>query len=548
MAGEWHCHSCTFYHAFPGTRCSMCDKLRTTTQDMADFVTGKTIRKDTTTNPATSSSSSSNDKPSNDVVTRDNNSVAGRRPVVQLNAEPNNLSVKRVHKALNQKNKGNGNSSTSSNNKSNRQPTIVNPYLKSSHGTDNAVDKNHAKSNMQNSNNRTSKQTSNSTIVRSNARPQVPSQQQTNVPSGNTMNSQFIQSATPAINPNQRKPQHQRGATNNRTVNPYAKNAAASRQQVTTAAQNALTNAKTSVNDNQLKHHARNHDRSTSIVDGNIAKISTRPHNGINPSTSNASANSNSNTNTTLQNTTTTAFNRNQIRLKERDINPPIPSGRSRNVQQKATNPAATDSAQQRLQSLGFRGRSNAKDAEKVYEPGPVPLATGDIHKTWIYPKSEKYAEREYQLAISRSCLLENTLVSLPTGLGKTLIAAVVMYNFYRWFPTGKIVFLAPTRPLVRQQIEACYNIMGIPEVHTAEISGTVKNRERLWRMRRVFFCTPQAFERDIENGLCDIGMVVCLVLDEAHKTTKKYAYNNVVQRLRDAGVKARIVSGNVCD
>lgn len=29
-----------------------------------------------------------------------------------------------------------------------------------------------------------------------------------------------------------------------------------------------------------------------------------------------------------------------------------------------------------------------------------------------------------------------NTLVCLPTGLGKTLIAAVVMYNHYRWFPT----------------------------------------------------------------------------------------------------------------
>ncbi len=33
------------------------------------------------------------------------------------------------------------------------------------------------------------------------------------------------------------------------------------------------------------------------------------------------------------------------------------------------------------------------------------------------------------------AALLANTLVCLPTGLGKTLIAAVVMYNFSRWFP-----------------------------------------------------------------------------------------------------------------
>jgi hypothetical protein len=29
----------------------------------------------------------------------------------------------------------------------------------------------------------------------------------------------------------------------------------------------------------------------------------------------------------------------------------------------------------------------------------------------------------------------------------------------------GKIVFTAPSRPLVVQQIEACHNVMGIPQV-----------------------------------------------------------------------------------
>jgi len=57
-------------------------------------------------------------------------------------------------------------------------------------------------------------------------------------------------------------------------------------------------------------------------------------------------------------------------------------------------------------------------------------------------------------------------------GLGKTFIAAVVMYNFYRWYPTGKVVFMAPTRPLVAQQINACYTIMGIPRETTFEMTG----------------------------------------------------------------------------
>ena len=46
-----------------------------------------------------------------------------------------------------------------------------------------------------------------------------------------------------------------------------------------------------------------------------------------------------------------------------------------------------------------------------------------------------------HQLDIVEKCLFDNTLVSLPTGLGKTFIAAVVMYNFYRWYPQVRNVF-----------------------------------------------------------------------------------------------------------
>lgn len=88
----------------------------------------------------------------------------------------------------------------------------------------------------------------------------------------------------------------------------------------------------------------------------------------------------------------------------------------------------------------------------------------------WIYPTN--YPLRDYQFQIVEKALMMNTLVTLPTGLGKTFIAAVLMYNYYRWYPQGKIIFIAPTKPLVAQQIEACYNIMGIPESVTAELTG----------------------------------------------------------------------------
>ena len=51
---------------------------------------------------------------------------------------------------------------------------------------------------------------------------------------------------------------------------------------------------------------------------------------------------------------------------------------------------------------------------------------------TWEYPSSDDFPDREYQFEIASVALFQNTLVALPTGLGKTFIAAVVMYNYYR--------------------------------------------------------------------------------------------------------------------
>lgn len=45
----------------------------------------------------------------------------------------------------------------------------------------------------------------------------------------------------------------------------------------------------------------------------------------------------------------------------------------------------------------------------------------------WIFPLNRP--KRDYQFNISRHCLFDNALVALPTGLGKTFIAGVVMLN-----------------------------------------------------------------------------------------------------------------------
>ncbi|KAI5962093.1 MPH1 [Candida pseudojiufengensis] len=152
--------------------------------------------------------------------------------------------------------------------------------------------------------------------------------------------------------------------------------------------------------------------------------------------------------------------------------------------------------------------------------------------KTYIYPTN--FEVRDYQYNIVRKAFYDNLLVALPTGLGKTFIASTVMLNFLRWFPNSKIIFMAPTKPLVAQQIKACCSITGISSSKVAILlDKTRKNREEIWNSRQVFFTTPQVVENDLASGVVDPKSIVLLVIDEAHRARGNYSYNNVVTFLR---------------
>ncbi|KAF9184788.1 hypothetical protein BGZ50_003449 [Haplosporangium sp. Z 11] len=163
--------------------------------------------------------------------------------------------------------------------------------------------------------------------------------------------------------------------------------------------------------------------------------------------------------------------------------------------------------------------------------------------RTWQYPIN--YPKRDYQYNIIRRALFTNTLVSLPTGLGKTFIAAVVMLNYFRWFPKSKLIFMAPTRPLVNQQIQACFNICGIPQDETIEMTGqqNAELRRELWKRKRVIFCTPQIAQNDINSGICPADEIVCLIVDEAHRATGRHAYSEVIRLLDPLNRDIRVMA-----
>ncbi|KAK3330231.1 hypothetical protein B0H66DRAFT_51600 [Apodospora peruviana] len=167
-----------------------------------------------------------------------------------------------------------------------------------------------------------------------------------------------------------------------------------------------------------------------------------------------------------------------------------------------------------------------------------------DALATWVYPMNLG-EPRDYQFSIVKHGLFNNTLVALPTGLGKTFIAAAVMLNFVRWTKSAKIVFVAPTKPLASQQVQACLSIAGIPRSQATLLTGETPPvlREGEWESKRVFFMTPQTLMNDLSKGYADPKSIVLLVVDEAHRATGDYAYVKAVEFIRRFSQSFRVLA-----
>ena len=201
----------------------------------------------------------------------------------------------------------------------------------------------------------------------------------------------------------------------------------------------------------------------------------------------------------------------------------------------------------QSADTINAKSQSNRKHnwplANKQEKPTHHKLV-GDELTTWIYPMNVGTI-REYQFNIVARGLYHNLLVALPTGLGKTFIAATIMLNWFRWTRDAQIVFVAPTKPLVSQQVDACFHIAGIPRSATTMLTGGISPglRAEEWITKRVFFMTPQTLINDLKTGICDPKRIVLLVVDEAHRATGGYAYVEVVSFLRRFNTSFRVLA-----
>lgn len=156
----------------------------------------------------------------------------------------------------------------------------------------------------------------------------------------------------------------------------------------------------------------------------------------------------------------------------------------------------------------------------------------------------KEISPREYQKAIYKTCVEKNTLVVLPTGLGKTLIALMLSIERLSKFPGEKILFLAPTKPLAEQHLNYF-------QKHLSELFATIElftgavpagTRKKIWQTADIIFSTPQCISNDVKNNLYDLSHVCLLIEDEAHRCMKNYDYNFISQQYKEQSSHPRIL------
>ena len=153
------------------------------------------------------------------------------------------------------------------------------------------------------------------------------------------------------------------------------------------------------------------------------------------------------------------------------------------------------------------------------------------------YLREKHLEQRDYQLKIAKECVSKNSLVVLPTGLGKTIIGVYVAAGTLESFPLkSKIVVLAPTRPLINQHYDSFKNLMMIPEENFIVLTGKTvpEKRVELFHENQIIFYTPQTLRNDLVNRKYNLESVCLIIFDEAHHATGDYAYTLIADEFVD--------------
>ncbi len=146
---------------------------------------------------------------------------------------------------------------------------------------------------------------------------------------------------------------------------------------------------------------------------------------------------------------------------------------------------------------------------------------------------------REYQINIIKSVFTgKNSLVILPTGLGKTLIAVFAIANAL--YNGKKAIILAPTKPLSEQHYNSLTSLMKIEKEKILFLTGGTagSKRKKMEEDSKIIAATPQTIANDIKAGRLSLEDFGVVVFDECHRAAGRYAYTYIADECKEQGVQ----------
>tara|TARA_B100000945_G_scaffold59906_1_gene44532 strand:+ start:146 stop:1930 length:1785 start_codon:yes stop_codon:yes gene_type:complete len=143
---------------------------------------------------------------------------------------------------------------------------------------------------------------------------------------------------------------------------------------------------------------------------------------------------------------------------------------------------------------------------------------------------SQDIEARAYQLMALNNILHSSTLLVLPTAMGKTPIELMAIADKMHQFPNKKVIFIAPTNPLLAQHYKEAKNFLNIPHDSIIMINGGInwQKRQEMAINAKLILATPQVIRNDVNRGSLSLTDCCLLVIDEAHHASGKHAMGQV--------------------
>ncbi|MHA1792344.1 MAG: helicase-related protein [Promethearchaeota archaeon] len=160
---------------------------------------------------------------------------------------------------------------------------------------------------------------------------------------------------------------------------------------------------------------------------------------------------------------------------------------------------------------------------------------------------------RDYQISSAWKSVQANSLVVLPTGLGKTIVALIHVALILNKHESNKkpaiVIMIAPTRALIIQHVETFRSWLKLEPGDLMVIDGSKspKKREQIYNNLPgkpiVFFMTPQTLSNDLLKNRFPRKVIIDLIFDEAHHARDNHPYALIYRDLKEHGVSPRVLA-----